>query len=327
MMKNDRNGTAALVAGLVIVGVVAAGCSPRTGETDPAGDVALPSASVVETESASEGDVAAQLESLEAQQLEIAQREAEIEAREAELARREIEEANRARVAPRSQPKVATRPAAPVVAQPVEPVVESVPVEASPVEYAEETPVEAAPTAPVRQAVEVTVPAGTPLDVEFESSLSSATSTVGERFRGRVATGVTIDGETVIPAGSVVLGSVTEVVPQRKIGGQARLALGFDAIELPSGETVAIQASFADAGHKQTRKDAATIGGSAAGGAILGRVVDRKNKDKATAIGAIVGAAVGTAVAANNAGDDVEIPAGTVLALRLDEAVRLTVER
>ena len=68
-------------------------------------------------------------------------------------------------------------------------------------------------------------------------------------------------------------GEVTEVKSAKKIGGRAWLVLDFDTLRLSSGEEVAIRSSIEYVGKKQTGKDAATIGGSAAGGAILGRVL------------------------------------------------------
>ncbi len=133
------------------------------------------------------------------------------------------------------------------------------------------------------------------------------------------------DGMLAIPAGSRVFGTVTDAVAAKKIAGQAVLSLSFDRIELASGETVAIQA-FVDAeGKNQKKKDAATIGGSAAGGAILGRILSKDDKTRGTVIGAVLGAAVGTAVAAKNRNDSVVIVPGTVLAVGLDAPVEVAV--
>lgn len=134
-----------------------------------------------------------------------------------------------------------------------------------------------------------------------------------------------LDGIAVIPAGSVVVGSVTEAVPLKKIGGQAKLALEFNKLELTSGRSAPIDASFAEQGKSETGKDAATIGGAAAGGALLGRILSKNDKTKGTVLGAIVGAAAGTAVASKTKGQEVEIPAGTVITLKLDQAAQITV--
>jgi hypothetical protein len=133
------------------------------------------------------------------------------------------------------------------------------------------------------------------------------------------------DGEVAIPAGSEILGEVTEAVPLKKVGGQAKLALKFTDLVLPSGATVPIDASFVQQGRSETRKDAATIGGGAAAGAVLGRVLNKGNRSKGAVIGAIIGAAAGTAIASRTPGEEVVIPVGSVVSLKLDDSVRVKV--
>ena len=201
-------------------------------------------------------------------------------------------------------------------------------VEEPEVRIPDEEPVEAEePTASVSEPAERTVvlrlPAATSIEVEFQDFLSSEASLVGDRFRASVVRDVLQDGIVAIPAGSEVLGTVSSVVAQKKIGGQQRLVLSFDRVELPSGQSVGIQAVLELEGRSQKKKDAATIGGSAAGGAVLGRVLSRKGKS--AAIGAILGAAVGAAVASKNAGDPVILEAGSFAELLLEIPIHVTV--
>ncbi len=188
-----------------------------------------------------------------------------------------------------------------------------------------ETAGEPAPASaePAPQVVTLTVPAGTKLSIELLESLSSGTSTTGETFRARLASGVMAGGQAALPAGSVVYGTVTEAVPLKKFGGQPKLALTFDRIVLPSGATVALATPLLIEGKKQAGKDAAKIGGAAAAGAILGHQVD---DDQGKAVGAIVGGAIGTAIAAKT-GKDVEVPAGTVVEVALPRDVQVSVTR
>jgi hypothetical protein len=178
---------------------------------------------------------------------------------------------------------------------------------------------------PAPEPVVKTVPAGTEIEIAFLDGVSSKSSKVGDTFRARVVKDVIGDGIALVPAGSVVVGSVTEVAPLGKIGGQAKLALEFTTLELTSGRSAPISASFAEAGKSETGKDAATIGGAAAGGAILGRLLSKHDKSKGTVLGAIVGGAAGTAVAAKTKGQEVELPSGTVLTLQLKSATQVTV--
>jgi hypothetical protein len=174
--------------------------------------------------------------------------------------------------------------------------------------------------------VAVTVPAGTRLEVELTRTLASNTSSPGDAFRARVNADVVRDGVAVIPRGSEILGEVTEAVPLKKVGGQARLALKLTDLVLPSGRTVPIQASFIQEGRNETRRDAAAIGGVAAGGAILGRILSKGDRSRGGIVGAILGAAAGTAIASKTPGEEVVIPEGSVVTLRLDDAVQVRVK-
>lgn len=225
----------------------------------------------------------------------LADREAEVAARERELARREAELAQRD-----STP-------APAPSEPAAP---------SEQEWREREP-EPAPTP-------VTVPAGTGFSVELASSLSSETSQVGDRFSASLSAPLSVGGEEAVPAGSTVEGRVTDAQALRKIGGKARLGLSFDRVVLPDGTSAPLAASLSQVGKSETKKDAATIGGSAAAGAILGRVIGGGSKSRRSAIGAAAGAAIGTAIAAKTEGEAIELSAGTVLTLALEAPLTVT---
>jgi hypothetical protein len=196
-----------------------------------------------------------------------------------------------------------------------------------------ETAAEPEPEAPPAMAVEpppipepppvaVTVPAGTGFDVEFTKPLASNASSVGQTFRARVVADVTLSGNVVIPAGSEVLGEITAAQGAQGIGAKAKLGLKFTDLVLPSGSTVPIQASIVQEGQSKAGKDAAVIGGSTAGGAILGRILSSaRNSGRSSIIGALIGAAAGTAIASRTAGQEVVIPEGSVMSLRLDGSV------
>jgi hypothetical protein len=309
--------------------------------------------------SADEGDEANVEADVAAQERELAAREAELDARERRL--RELPEVSRpvppsrrtedrrAEVAPKPSPKPSIKPSSkpspkpspspapspeePRRAEPrpeaesrreAEPRSEAEPRPDEPDEVAEQPDERPAEKPLVRS---VTVPAGATFDVEFTKTLASNTSAPGDSFRVRVAHDVMEDGEIAIPAGSEILGEVTEAVPLRKVGGQAKLALRFTDLVLPSGKTVPIDASFVQQGRNETGKDAATIGGAAAGGAILGRILNKGSRGKGSVIGAIIGAAAGTVIASRTPGEEVVISTGSVLSVRLDDSVRVESRR
>jgi hypothetical protein len=172
-----------------------------------------------------------------------------------------------------------------------------------------------------RSAERLTVPAGTALEVALLDGLSSATASPGMPFEARVGSDVYSGGRLVIPAGARVSGTVTEAVGLRRIGGRAKLGLDFDRVELASGRSAAMNGSFVQLGRRETARDAATIGGSAAAGAILGNQVNGRHRDEARVLGALLGAGVGTAIAHRTNGGEVVLPAGTAITVTLGSSI------
>lgn len=274
------------------------------------------------------GDEAGADPALDERERRLAERQAELDAREQRLREQQP--------APGREARVPSAPTAPRVEQPArKPVEPEEPEESETAETAEVEDVEVtdsrAEADREREEREVepeaprvaSVPAGTVMEAQFLEGVSSESSEPGDIFRARIASDVTTGGGVAIPAGSEVIGVVTEAVPTRKVGGRAKLAVKFTDLVLPSGGTVPIQASFVEEGRSQTGKDAATIGGSAAGGAVLGRILNRKDRSKGAVIGAIIGAAAGTILASRTPGEEVVIPEGTVVNLKLDDGVEI----
>ena len=266
-----------------------------------------------ELEAAVQRDLDRREAELEAHARQVRERERKLKAAEQEIARRE-EAAPAERPAPAPEPEVAAP------APEAEPEMEAPAPESEPREE-----VRAEEPRPEPRFEPVTVESGTAFSVELLERLSSESSRPGEIFRARVNGDVRQDGRVVIPAGSEVVGEVTEAVPLRKVGGRAKLAVRFTDLVLPSGSSVPIKASFVGQGKSETGRDAATIGGSAAGGAILGRVLNKGDRSKGAVIGAILGAVIGTAIASRTPGEEVTIDQGAVVDLKLDRPVEVRV--
>jgi hypothetical protein len=185
------------------------------------------------------------------------------------------------------------------------------------------SPARAVETASVSRApVTTTVPEGTTLEVQLQSALGSDSSRAGDAFAATVTKDVMVDGRRAIPSGSTVRGIVKAVTAAKRGGGSASLSLVFNSLELPDESSAPIVASFSDQTASRKKKDAAIIGGSAAGGALLGRLIGKDTKG--AVVGALAGGAAGTGVVMSKDGDQVKMPAGTVLSLRLEQSVRLT---
>jgi len=243
-------------------------------------------------------DPAAQAESdaaadLEARQEELARREAELalKEKEKELADRE------AMLARANAPKPKPAPA----------------------------PVAAAPKPkPARVATgpkNYVVPAGTSISVQLPAEISTKTATVGQRVSGNLTNDIVVDGKVVAKAGALVQGAVTEVISGSKtIGGKPTLGLTFDNLTFDGGDRP-INAKITQVAKKSDKtRDTAKIAGGALAGGVVGHQVD---SDNGKIIGALIGAAAGTA-AAKKTGQEVVLPAGTVVGMTLESPVTVT---
>lgn len=161
------------------------------------------------------------------------------------------------------------------------------------------------------------LPAGTRISVRLTDTIDSETASVGQDVRASVSSRVSVGGDVVIPVGAVVRGEVAEVKSAKRFGGQALIAVVFTEIETPDGTDVPVTGRIQDLGKKQVGKDTATIAGSAAGGAILGEILDDKPVE-----GAIVGGGIGTAVASRK-GEEAVLSAGQEIVVETTRVVRL----
>ena len=179
---------------------------------------------------------------------------------------------------------------------------------ASPLAAAQDSP-------PDASADDVDVPDGTQIEVRLEASVSSRDARPEDRVTASVAESVHVDGQIAIPAGATIEGIVQSVEPARRPAHGGRLELSFDTLAV-DGERTRMSARVVSVQEDSLDKSKAGIG--AVVGGVLGAIVDGKK-------GAIVGALVGgTGAVVATRGDDVELPSGTRLTLRLERPVRLT---
>jgi hypothetical protein len=167
------------------------------------------------------------------------------------------------------------------------------------------------------------VPAGTRLVVRLESAAGSDSSRTGDPIEATLTDAVMVGGTEVLPPGSLVRGEVAAAGPGGKVKGRASLELRFSSITVAGRDgqyPIAARVSWLAPTTKG--KDAAKIAIPAAGGAIIGAIVGGK---KGIAIGSALGGGAGTAVVLSTRGRQIRLPRGTVLALRLDQAVDVRV--
>jgi hypothetical protein len=166
------------------------------------------------------------------------------------------------------------------------------------------------------------VPAGTPLVVRLDQTISSKQNGSGDTFTATVVEPIVIDGKTVVPRGSEVEGVVENSARAGHFKGSAHLAVTLESLTVGKDQ-YAIQTSTVGRATKgRGKRSIAWIAGGAGAGALIGALA---GGGKGAGIGALSGGGAGTGVAAFTGKRDVALPAEARLSFRLTEpvAVRL----
>jgi hypothetical protein len=161
------------------------------------------------------------------------------------------------------------------------------------------------------------IPAGQELDVRLQSSLSSESATVEQRFEATTAVDLTQNGRVLVPAGSTVRGVVSDVKKAGRVERAGSLTLSFDQMVV-NGREIPLRGTatqvFESGG---IREEAGTAGVGAGVGGIIGGVLGGV---KGAILGAVIGA--GGAIAATD-GKDITLPAGAIVRVRLNAPVNV----
>jgi len=161
------------------------------------------------------------------------------------------------------------------------------------------------------------VPVGTEFDVRLQHSLSSATAQVEDRFIATTMVDLRQGDRMIVPAGSELRGIVSSVNQAGRIGRKGSMTVAFDQITI-NGHAYPMRGTVTQAIESEGVKgEAGKIGAGAGVGAIIGGIL---GGFKGAMAGILIGG--GGTIAATE-GKDVELPAGTVLRVRLDSGLNL----
>ena len=176
--------------------------------------------------------------------------------------------------------------------------------------------------------------AGTELQFRLSETLTTSRNHGGDRFSAVVNHAVMMNGQTLIPAESLVEGRIMQVKRPGRFRGVGRMRITADRISLPSGRSYEVSAQLVDVymaegvrvgddegtlkGPSSHRRDAmgAAVGGAvgAGVGALTGAV----------GTGLLGGAVVGWVSRFATRGQDLVLPAGTELAFELTRPVQIS---
>lgn len=180
------------------------------------------------------------------------------------------------------------------------------------------------------------VPEGTKVPLQLINSVSTKTAAIGDRVYLQTAFPILSEGRIVIPPGSYVTGTVTQVKRGGRVKGRAELYVRFDSLTLPNGVTRDFRAGVhtLDAanpgrvdraegkveGESNKAGDAVKVGEAAGWGTMVGAVATRSGKG--AGIGAAAGAAAGLVGVMLTRGPDAILERGSTVEMVLDRTIK-----
>src|SRR6202167_5896571 len=183
---------------------------------------------------------------------------------------------------------------------------------------------------------------GTHIPLSLINSVSTKHAAAGDRVYLETVFPILSGGRIVIPPGSYVLGTITNVVRPGKVKGRGEFYLRFDSLTLPNGVTRDFRARVSQldgrASEELDRKegsiksegnkggDTRTVGETAAAGASVGALAGSLSgaAGMGAGIGAAAGAAAGLMTVLLTRGPEAVLAKGTTVEMVLDRPVQFT---
>ncbi len=176
------------------------------------------------------------------------------------------------------------------------------------------------PAQPVAR--QIVIPAGTPISVRMAETLDSKTTQTNDTFHATLAQDVVVGGLVALPHGAPVLGRVTDAKEAAHFKGNAALAIELTQLTAHGQKIDLTTDQYGTQGAGRGKNTAEKAGGGAALGAIIGALA---GGGKGAAIGAIAGGGAGAGVNAVTRGQQVQIPAETIVNFNLQSPVVVNV--
>ena len=169
------------------------------------------------------------------------------------------------------------------------------------------------------------VPGGTKLKIILETPIDEVTSMADDEISARTSENIEVDGKVVIPAGSTVVGKISEINLAKRLHKAGTIRIEFKNLTMPDGRQVPILASVLTHSGlikgKYTRKTAliagATLLGPAAAG--FGAGLAAEGSLVGAGIGALVGTLAGVGLFTFQRGNMVDLKSGDELSIELTE--------
>ncbi len=185
-----------------------------------------------------------------------------------------------------------------------------------------------------------TVTTGTKIPLSLINSVSTKHSVAGDRVYLETVFPVLVNGRIVVPVGSYVAGTVTQIKKPGRAKGRGELYVRFDSLTLPNGVTRDFRARMGGmdgaansevdreegkvTGPGNKKGDLQTIGETASSGAAAGGLIGglgAGHPGLGVGIGAAAGAAAGMIGVLLSRGPDAVLDKGTTVEMVLDRPI------
>lgn len=186
------------------------------------------------------------------------------------------------------------------------------------------------------------VPSGTKIPIIMDTAVDSDTSQEGDEFSARTAEDLTIDGQTAVPAGSIIRGRIATINAPKHLNRSGSVALKFDTVTTPDNRQIPLVANIvarggvvhARRGMKDIAIETGVVGLPSLVGLGIGAVAGhstgtsggtghRLGMAGGALIGVGVGVAVGAAILMAKKGKKVDVRPGDELKIELAEDLRM----
>jgi hypothetical protein len=189
-------------------------------------------------------------------------------------------------------------------------------------------------------AEEITLPPGTKIPLALKHAITTKSAHEGDAVYAETTFPVVVNDRIIIPAGSYVQGTVSNVKRPGRIKGRAEVLVHFNTLILPNGYTLLLPGAVdnvpgMDNGHMKDKegtvqgdgnkaKDVGRVAEATATGGLIGAAVDG---GKGAATGAAGGGIIGLATVLLSRGPDLRLEAGSTMETVLERPVTVDMVR
>ncbi len=187
---------------------------------------------------------------------------------------------------------------------------------------------------------EITLPAGTKIPLALKHAITTKSAHEGDAVYAETTFPVVVSDHIIIPAGSYVQGTISNVKRPGRVKGRAEVLVHFNTLIFANGYTLLLPGAVDNVpgmengkmkdkegtiqGDSSKGKDAATIAQAAGLGGLIGAAADG---GKGAGVGAAGGGVIGLATVLLSRGPDVRLEAGSTMETVLERPIVVDMNR